>query len=70
MGEVAKGSKDIARNAGEAAKGAGMVSQNVADIASGAEEGLRGANQINQGVGELARLASGLKKVLSQFKVQ
>jgi len=69
IGEVAKGSKDIARNSGEAAKGASVVSQNVASIAQGAKDSAQGANQINQSAGELAKLASDLKSVLSQFEV-
>jgi len=54
IGEVAKGSKDMARNAGEVAKNS-ISAQNT--------------KQINQGADELARLASDLKSVLSQFKV-
>jgi methyl-accepting chemotaxis protein len=69
IGEVAKGSGDIARNASEAARGAKVVSQNVTGIAQGAKESTQGAKQINQSSGELARLASDLKSVLSQFKV-
>jgi methyl-accepting chemotaxis protein len=69
IGEVAKGSKDIARNAGETAKGAAVVSQNVASMAQGAKDGAKGAKQINHSADELARLASDLKSVLSQFRV-
>jgi methyl-accepting chemotaxis protein len=54
VSEVAKGSRDIARNAGEAAKNA---------------TSLQGAKHINQGADELAKMASDLKSVLSQFKV-
>jgi methyl-accepting chemotaxis protein len=69
IGEVAKGSRDIARNSSEAARGAGVVSQNVAGIAQGAKDSAQGARQINQSSGELAKLASDLKSILSQFKV-
>jgi methyl-accepting chemotaxis protein len=69
IGEVAKGSRDIARNAGEAAKGAAVVSQNIAGMAQGAKEGAQGAGQINQSSDELARLASDLKSILSQFRI-
>jgi methyl-accepting chemotaxis protein len=69
IGEVAKGSRDIARNAGEAAKGASVVSQNVLGMTQSARDGAQGANQINQSSSELAKLASDLKNVLSQFKV-
>jgi methyl-accepting chemotaxis protein len=69
IGEVAKGSRDIARNAGEAAKGAAVVSQNVTSMAQGAREGAQGAKQINHSSDELAKLASDLKNVLSQFRV-
>jgi methyl-accepting chemotaxis protein len=55
IGEVARGSKDMARNAEEVAKNS-ISAENT--------------RQINQGADELARLASDLKKVLSQFKVQ
>jgi methyl-accepting chemotaxis protein len=69
IGEVAKGGEDIARNAGEAAKGSGVVSQNVAGMAQGAKDSVEGAKQINQSADELAKLASDLKSVLSQFRV-
>jgi len=54
IGEVAKGNKDMARNAEEVAKNS-ISAENT--------------RQINQGADELARLASDLKNVLSQFKV-
>jgi len=69
INSVARGSKDIARNAGEAAKGANMVSQSMVRIAQGAKDGAQGAKQINQSADELAKIASDLKNVLSQFKV-
>jgi len=69
IGEVAKGSRDIARNAGEAAKGSTVISQSVAGITQGAKDSAQGAKQINQSSDELARLASDLKNVLSQFKI-
>jgi len=69
MGDVAKGSKEIARNAGEAAGGADEVSHNVFSVSQVAEKSAQGASQINHGAGELAKLASNLKSVLSQFKV-
>jgi len=52
--EVAKGSKDMARNASEVAKNSISA---------------QSTKQINDGADELARLASDLKNVLSQFKV-
>jgi len=67
--EVAKGSKDIARNASEAAKGVSIVSKSVVGIANGAKESAQGANQVNLSANDLAKLASDLKRVLSQFKV-
>ncbi|MDR2555196.1 MAG: methyl-accepting chemotaxis protein [Fibromonadaceae bacterium] len=69
IGEVAKGSRDIARNAGEAARGSIDISQSVVHITQGAKDSAQGANQINQSADELSKLASDLKKVLSQFKV-
>jgi methyl-accepting chemotaxis protein len=69
IGEVAKGSGDIARNASEAARGSSVVSQSVAGITQGAKDSAYGAKQINQSSDELARLASDLKNVLSQFRV-
>jgi len=69
INSVAKGSKDIANNAGEAAKGANVVSQSIVSIAQGAKDGAQGAKQINQSADELAKIASDLKNVLSQFSV-
>jgi len=69
INSVAKGSKDIASNASEAAKSANAVSQSMASIAQGAKDGAQGAKQINQSADELAKIASDLKNVLSQFKV-
>ena len=69
INEVAKGSKDVANNAGDAAKGANLVSQNIANITQGAKDNAQGAKQINESAGELARIASDLKNVVSQFKV-
>jgi len=69
ISEVAKGSKDIARNAGEAARGSSVISESVASITKGAKESVQGARQINQNADELAKIASELKNVLSQFKV-
>jgi methyl-accepting chemotaxis protein len=54
IGEVAKGSKDMARNADEVAKNSISA---------------QSTKQINQGADELARMASELKSILSQFKV-
>jgi len=54
ISEVAKGSRDMSRSAEEIAKNS-ISAENT--------------RQINQGADELARLASDLKKVLSQFKV-
>jgi len=54
ISEVAKGSKDMSRGAAEVAKNS-ISAENT--------------RQINQGADELARLASDLKNVLSQFKV-
>jgi len=54
IGEVAKGSRDMSRSAEEIARSS-ISAENT--------------RQINQGADELARLASDLKKALSQFKV-
>jgi len=54
ISEVAKGSKDMSRGAAEVAKNS-ISAENT--------------RQINQGADELARLASDLKNILSQFKV-
>ncbi|MCL1955869.1 MAG: methyl-accepting chemotaxis protein [Fibromonadales bacterium] len=54
ISEVAKGSKDMSRGAAEVVKNS-ISSENT--------------RQINQGADELARLASNLKTILSQFKV-
>jgi len=54
IGEVAKGNKEMASSAEEVAKNS-ISAENT--------------RQINQGADELARLASDLKRVLSQFKV-
>ncbi|MDR2583104.1 MAG: methyl-accepting chemotaxis protein [Fibromonadaceae bacterium] len=54
ISEVAKGSKDMSRGASEVAKNS-ISAENT--------------RQINQGADELARLASDLKTILSQFKV-
>jgi methyl-accepting chemotaxis protein len=69
ISDVAKGGASIARNASEAARGSTVISQSVVGITHGAKESAQGAKQINQSAGELARLASDLKSVLSQFKV-
>jgi methyl-accepting chemotaxis protein len=69
IGEVAKGNGDIARNASEAARGASIVSHNVVGVEQSAKDGANGANQINQSANDLARLASDLKNILSQFRL-
>jgi len=68
IGEVAKGSRDIAHNAGEVARGSSVISESVASITQGAKDSVRGAKQINQSADELAKIASELKSVLSQFR--
>jgi len=69
MSEVARGSKDIAHSAGEAANGASAVSQNVVGVNQVTRESAQGAGQINQGASDLAKLASDLRGVFSDFVI-
>jgi methyl-accepting chemotaxis protein len=54
IGEVAKGSKDIASNVEDVAKGSISI---------------QNTKQINQGADELAKLASDLKSVLNKLNL-
>jgi len=69
VNQQTKASNEISRNTSEAAKGVSVMNQSVAGIAKGAKESSQGAQQINQSAGELARLASNLKGVLSEFRI-
>jgi methyl-accepting chemotaxis protein len=69
ISDVAKNSNDVSRNATEAARGASEVSSNTQGMTKVAHEGSQGAVQVNQSASELAKIASDLKKVISQFKI-
>ncbi|MCL2281875.1 MAG: methyl-accepting chemotaxis protein [Fibromonadales bacterium] len=69
ISEVARGVNDVSRNAGEAARGAGNVSNNAHSMNTIANENSQGATRVNNSAGELAKIATGLKEVLSKFKV-
>jgi len=77
-----KASNEIASNVAQVNIGAKRVASAISDVAKGSRDMSRSAEeiannsisaentrQINQGADELARLASDLKKVLSQFKL-
>jgi len=69
VSQQTKVSNEISRNTSEVARGVGVVSQNVMRIAKEASDGANGAKQVNDSADELAKLASNLKDILSQFRV-
>jgi len=67
--EVADSSRNIAHIADIASKGTKLVGYNVTDMNRAAQNSVYGAKQVNRNANELAKIASGLKSVVDQFRV-
>jgi methyl-accepting chemotaxis protein len=59
---------EIGRNVGEAAKGTTEIAQNISGVATAAKSTSAGASESQKASGELARMATALQKLVSQFK--
>jgi methyl-accepting chemotaxis protein len=59
---------EIGRSVNEAAKGTAEIAQNIAGVATAAESTTRGATDTQTSSAELAKLASDLQSLVSQFK--
>jgi len=69
VSEVADSSINIANIADLASKGTKLVGYNVADMNKAAQSSVHGAKQVSKNANELARIASGLKTMVDQFRV-
>jgi methyl-accepting chemotaxis protein len=59
---------EIGRNVGEAAKGTTEIAQNISGVATAAKSTSAGASESQKASGELARMATTLQKLVSQFR--
>jgi methyl-accepting chemotaxis protein len=59
---------EIGRNVGEAAKGTSEIAQNISGVATAAKSTSAGAGESQKASGELARMATSLQKLTSQFR--
>jgi methyl-accepting chemotaxis protein len=69
VGGASHAATEIAKNVGESAKGLMEVSSNIQGVNKAAGETAGGVSQIKQSSQDLAGLASGLQKIVGQFKV-
>ena len=69
VGGASQAATEIAKNVGESAKGLVEVSSNIQGVNKAATDTAGGVSQIKQSAQELAGLASGLQKIVAQFKV-
>lgn len=61
---------EIARNVQEAARGGGQVAENIVAVAQAAKSTTQSASDTQTASGELARMATELQKIVSQFKYE
>ena len=59
---------EISRNVGEAAKGSSQIVENIVSVATAAKSTTEGATNTQTAAQELARMASGLQRLVGQFK--
>jgi methyl-accepting chemotaxis protein len=69
VGGASQAATEIAKNVGESAKGLIEVSSNIQGVNKAATDTAGGVGQIKQSAQDLAGLASGLQKIVAQFKV-
>jgi methyl-accepting chemotaxis protein len=69
VGGASQAATEIAKNVGESAKGLVEVSSNIQGVNKAATDTAGGVGQIKQSAQDLASLASGLQKIVGQFKV-
>ena len=69
VGGASQAATEIARSVGESAKGLMEVSSNIHGVNNAAGETTTGMARIKQSVQDMAALASGLRKIVKQFKV-
>jgi methyl-accepting chemotaxis protein len=69
IGGASSAATKIAKNVGESAKGLSEVSSNIQGVNGAARNTAEGMNQIKTSANDLAKLASGLRKLVDQFKV-
>jgi len=69
VGGASQAAGEIARNVGESAKGLSEVSSNIIGVNKAASDTAGGVVNIRQSAQELSKLASGLQKIVGQFKV-
>ena len=68
MEEQTATTNEIGRNVGEAAKGTTEIAQNISGVATAAKSTSAGASESQKASGELARMATALQKLVSQFR--
>jgi methyl-accepting chemotaxis protein len=69
VGGASQAATEIARNVGESAKGLSEVSSNIQGVNKASTDTAGGVQNIKQSSQDLAKLAAGLQKIVSQFKV-
>jgi methyl-accepting chemotaxis protein len=69
MNGASMAANEIAQNVGESANGLSEVSSNIHGMSRTANNTAIGAGNINQNVVDLKKLADGLQRIISQFKV-
>jgi methyl-accepting chemotaxis protein len=69
VGGASQAATEIAKNVGESAKGLIEVSSNIQGVNKAATDTASGIGQIKQSAQDLAALASGLQKIVGQFKI-
>ena len=69
ISQAGAGAQDVARNVAQSAVGVSEVARTMAGIDSAVADTTRGIGQVNVSADELAKLAEGLKGLISQFRV-
>jgi len=69
IGDVAKGSRDIAINATEAVKGTTNIKENMVATNKVAKESNEVASQVSTSSNDLAKIADSLRVVMDKFRV-